>query len=106
MSYGGHWLGDNLRGAMSCDGTSGTSSAKTTAKPLGDALHQSEYQHTTKGITDVFKCQLMWQWKSHGPGLFVKNRIVTSSPAIPALTTSRITESLKLYDELPAVRTT
>src|SRR5216683_1444886 len=97
---------NNLPGAMSCDGTSGTSSAKTTAKPLEHPAHQNLHKYTYTRITHAFKCQSMWQWKNHGPGLFVKNRIVTSSPVLPILTTSRITGSLKLYDELPALRTT
>lgn len=35
MSHGKHKLDNDSRGVMSCDGTSGTSSAKTAAKPLG-----------------------------------------------------------------------
>lgn len=56
--------------------------------------------------TNADKCQSMWQWKNQGPGLSVKNRIVTLSPGFPMLTTSRIIGSTKLYDELPALRTT
>lgn len=57
-------------------------------------------------ITNKFKCQLMWQWKNQGPGLSVKNRIVTLSPVLPMFTTSRRTGFSKLYEELPALRTT
>jgi hypothetical protein len=57
-------------------------------------------------ITNAFKCQSMWQWKNQGPGLSVKNRIVTLSPVSPMVTTSRKTGSSKLYEELPALRTT
>ena len=31
--------------------------------------------------TNLAKCQSMWQWRNHGPGLSVKKRIVTLSPA-------------------------
>ena len=47
-------------------------------------------------MTYAFKCQSMWQWKNHGPGLSVKKRIVTLSPLLPMLTTSRTTGSSKL----------
>ena len=56
-------------------------------------VHQDK-QHIKRmevRITNAVKCQSMWQWKNQGPGLSVKNRIVTLSPVLPMLTTSRKT---------------
>ena len=51
---------------------SGESSAMTTAKPAS-------------------RWKSMWQWRNHGPGLSVRNRIVTLSfvAGVPVETTSR-----------------
>ena len=56
------------------DAVSGTSSAMTTAKPAS-------------------RWKSMWQWRNHGPGLFVVKRIVTLSFAadVPVETVSRQT---------------
>ena len=51
---------------------SGMSSLKMTAKPAS-------------------RWKSMWQWRNHGPGLFVVKRMVTLSPAVPVLTVSRWT---------------
>ena len=82
------------------DTTSGTSSAKTRPYDACDRQHQLNWTERTKlKQTYAFKCQSMSQWRNHGPGLSVRNRMVTSSESsvpAPMLTTSRMTGSTKL----------
>jgi hypothetical protein len=63
-------------------------------------------KHVIRGVSWSINKDRAHQWKNHGPGLSVTNRMVTLSPVVPILTVSLQIGLTKFAVLLPATLTT